>query len=212
MIKFLNSVREPSKNTPMSKKIINTVIFCAFGTILGILSKLLDIIPSNELPNIIAALDVRNFMGQVDMWIFLAVVIAVYSLSPLRAAANVFVFFVGMLTGYYTVSAYIAGFFPGNYFLIWAAITAVTPVLAFICWYARGNGIIALIISSLIMGVLFSAAFNFGIFYFDMRPLETLVFIACGAVLYQIPARLLQMLGLSVIFGIIIDFLLPFGL
>ena len=66
--------------------------------------------------------------------------ISVFSSTPKRAAVDVFAFFAGMVSAYYMYSEFIAGFFPLHYAMIWAALTAVSPFLAYICWYAKGTG------------------------------------------------------------------------
>ena len=88
------------------------------GTALGAISKFLDCIASNALPPILEYLDVRNFLGRFAIWMLLGLCIAVYSPSPIRAAVNVFVFFSGMVAGYYAYSKWIAGFFPQSYVLV----------------------------------------------------------------------------------------------
>lgn len=81
---------------PMSKKILHSIAVLFFGIVLGTVSKFLDTTPSNELPFIIERLDVRNFLGRFAIWILIAVCISIYSNSSIRAAVNVFTFFLGM--------------------------------------------------------------------------------------------------------------------
>ena len=97
MSSFLSSVRQSGQKQPISKQWIHTISILALGVLLGIVSKYLDCVPSNELPFIINALDVRNFLGRFSLWIFLSVCISVYSRSPMRAAVNVFVFLAAMV-------------------------------------------------------------------------------------------------------------------
>lgn len=81
----------------MSKKILHSIVVLFFGIVLGTVSKFLDTTPSNELPFIIERLDVRNFLGRFAIWILIAVCISIYSNSSIRAAVNVFTFFLGWL-------------------------------------------------------------------------------------------------------------------
>ncbi len=61
---------------------------------------------------------------------------------------NVFAFFIGMVASYYLYSNYIAGFFPRSYAVIWFGFTAVSPLLSFACWYAKGKSKLAYTISA----------------------------------------------------------------
>lgn len=169
----------------MSKKILHSIAVLFFGIVLGTVSKFLDTTPSNELPFIIERLDVRNFLGRFAIWILIAVCISIYSNSSIRAAVNVFTFFLGMVTSYYLYSKFIAGFFPRSYAMIWFGLTAISPLLAFVCWYAKGKSKISLAISSLIIAVLFNMTFSYGWIYFDIySSLELIVFI-CGLIILR---------------------------
>lgn len=179
---------------------------------MGIGTKFLDCIPSNLLPYFMEILDLRNFFGRIAIWYLLAVIISIYSKTPLRASVNVFVFFAGMLTGYYAYTRLFAGFYPDRaYLMIWIVLTALSPFLAFICWYAKGKGKTALVISAFIIAVLFLQAFSFGLTYFNLPyVLEVLVWIAGIAVLYKSPKQAVLMLTLSLVFSVIIRTLFPF--
>lgn len=169
----------------MSKKILHSIAVLFFGIVLGTVSKFLDTTPSNELPFIIERLDVRNFLGRFAIWILIAVCISIYSNSSIRAAVNVFTFFLGMVTSYYLYSKFIAGFFPRSYAMIWFGLTAISPLLAFVCWYAKGKSKISLAISSLIIAVLFNMTFAYGWIYFGIySSLELIVFI-CGLIILR---------------------------
>src|SRR5699024_7916071 len=132
------------------------------------ISKVLDETASNLLPHFLEVLDLRNFFSRMGVWIFLALLISVYSKSPIRAAINVFLFFVGMVGGYYLYTVTIAGFFPKSYMLIWIFMTFVSPFIAYICWYAKGKGITATAISSIIFMFISRQTFAFGFWYFDI--------------------------------------------
>ena len=155
---MLEKVRSVEKSISVRQKVIWSVVIFVFGVCMGLFSKMLDTAGFNELPQIMQFLDITNFLGRFAIWIFIAVCISVYSNSPKRAAINVFLFFIGMVGSYYLYSAFVAGFFPRSYALIWFGITAVSPALAFLCWYAKGSGWFAVVLSGIIIGVLLSQA------------------------------------------------------
>lgn len=65
-----------------------------------------------------------------------------------------------------------------------------TPLLAFICWYARGNGKISLIICSGILAVMLISSFSIGMWYFDFKSvIDTVLFIGIIVVLYTSPKK-----------------------
>lgn len=196
----------------MSKKILHSIAVLFFGIVLGTVSKFLDTTPSNELPFIIERLDVRNFLGRFAIWILIAVCISIYSNSSIRAAVNVFTFFLGMVTSYYLYSKFIAGFFPRSYAMIWFGLTAISPLLAFVCWYAKGKSKSSLAISSLIIAVLFNMTFSYGWIYFGIySSLELIVFI-CGLIILRRSTikETIVTTAIGVIAAMILNMILPF--
>lgn len=209
---FLNRIRCANKQMPMSKKILHSIAVLFFGIVLGTVSKFLDTTPSNELPFIIERLDVRNFLGRFAIWILIAVCISIYSNSSIRAAVNVFTFFLGMVTSYYLYSKFIAGFFPRSYAMIWFGLTAISPLLAFVCWYAKGKSKSSLAISSLIIAVLFNMTFSYGWIYFGIySSLELIVFI-CGLIILRRSTikETIVTTAIGVIAAMILNMILPF--
>ena len=176
---FLENDRAPRKDIPLNRQITETAGIILFGFALGVLQKWLDGTTANAFPVIIQQLDIRNYFGRLAIWILLATIISVYAKSPLRAAINSFFFFISMLAGYYLYCNYILGFLPKTYMMIWIAISYVTFFMAYICWYAKGEGIIAIFISSIIMGVLLAQAFNLNIIqgFYIFHFLEVLTWI-----------------------------------
>ena len=136
---ILDNIRCVSKQIPLSEKVLCSIAILILGIVLGISSKFLDTTASNELPFIIESLDFRNFFGRLAIWILIAVCISIYSNSAIRAAINVFVFFVGMVTSYYLYSKFIAGFFPRSYAMIWFGITAISPLVGFCLLVCKGR-------------------------------------------------------------------------
>ena len=208
---FREHIREKRK-TALSRQIISTSLILALGIALGVLSKFLDCTASNVQPPILEYLDIRNFLGRFAIWMLLGLGIAVYSPSPIRAAVNVFAFFTGMVADYYAYSKWIAGFFPQSYAFIWVGFTVASPLLAWICWYAKGKGKLALGISALLIAVLFNASFVYGWLYFNMRSVpELITFLGGVAVLRRSSAKetiLMTAIGLAA--ALLLHLIVPF--
>lgn len=210
MVSFFNNIRKPENSLSVWKKVTYSVGIMAFGILLGVVSKYLDCTPVNKLPYILQSLDIRNFLGRFSIWIFIAVCISIYSKSAFRAGVNVFVFFTGMVSSYYLYSKFIAGFFPRSYAMIWVGFTIVSPFLAWICWYARGNGKIALTISAGITAVLINTTFVYGPGYFDVPYIpEFIVFLLIIFVLRRTVKETLIMIAAGVIIAVILNYISP---
>ena len=191
---------------------IDTMCVLFLGIALGTISKMLDHTPGSDLPFIFEYLDIGNFLGRFAVWIFIAVCISIYSNSSVRAAVNVFVFFAGMVTSYYLYSKFVAGFFPASYAMIWFGFTAVSPILAFICWYAKGESRLSFVLSSVIIAVLFNMTFVYGWIYFDMRSiLELAVFLSGLAVLKRKTiGNSIMMTAMGIVLAFVLELLAPF--
>ena len=215
MINFLNDIRNAENPISNNRKLINTIALLFFGIALGTFSKYLDFRQA-ELPSVLMAingvLDIGNFLGRFAIWVLIALCISIYSNSAIRASINVFVFFVGMVASYYLYSNYIAGFFPRSYAIIWFGFTAVSPLLAFVCWYARGKSKLAFILSALILAVLFNMCFVYGVGYFSARSvLEVIVFIIGFIVLKRDTLRSSAIMGtVSIVLAFLFNIIIPF--
>lgn len=210
---FLEKIRRRETCPSMTKQITHTALILCAGILMGVLGKYLDCTPGSELPYFVEYLDIGNFLGRCSIWIFLAVCISVYSSTALRAAINVFLFFLGMVSSYYLYSNFVAGFFPRSYAMIWFGLTMISPLLAFLCWYAKGEGVIAMTLSAGIIAVLFSGTFTYGFVYFDLRsPLELLVLLGGFAVLWRPAKEMAVTAAAGVVFSMLLRVILPFGL
>ena len=215
MIKLLNDIRNVENSISNNSKIINTIAVLFLGIALGTFSKFLDFRQA-ELPCVLMAIDeafdIHNFLGRFAIWVLIALCISIYSNSAIRASVNVFAFFVGMVASYYLYSNYIAGFFPRSYAMIWFGFTAVSPLLAFVCWYARGKSKLAFILSALILAVLFNMCFVYGFGYFSARSvLEVIVFIIGFIVLKRNSLRSSALMGtISIVLAFLLNIIIPF--
>lgn len=212
MEEFLNNIRNTENEIPISRKIINTVLILCLGIALGTFSKFLDNTASNALPFIFEYLDIKNFLGRFAIWLLIALCIAIYSRSSLRASLNVFVFFVGMVSSYYIYSNYVAGFFPKSYAMIWVAFTAISPLLAFICWYAKGKSKISFMLSTIIIAILLNFTFVYGWIYFDAYSILEVIVFGCGlmALKRNTIKETACMILSAVVIAVVLHLLVPF--
>lgn len=214
MIMGLKDIRIAETPISNNRKIINTLAVFLLGIILGTFSKYLDFRQS-ELPSVLMAIDeisdLHNFLGRFAIWVLIAMFISIYSNSALRAGINVFIFFVSMVSSYYLYSNFIAGFFPRSYAMIWIGFTVVSPLLAFVCWYAGGKSKLAFILSVTILAVLFDMCFAYGWGYFETRStLELLVFILGFILLKRDSIKSSLLMGtLSIVLAFLIQMAIP---
>lgn len=209
MKSFLEKIRTPQKGVSLKIQITATIGIMLFGFALGVLQKWIDGSPGNTFPLLIQQLDIGNYFGRLAIWILLATVISIYSSSPLRASVNTFFFFVSMLAGYYLYCNYILGFLPRAYMMIWVVMSFASIFLAYLCWYARGEGILAIVISSAIIGVLFAQAFSLTQGFYVYHITELITWIIGVVILYRKPKEFAIELGLSVVIAFIYQLVIP---
>lgn len=207
-------IRQVERRLSPGRMVGNTAAILLLGVALGLFSKYLDY-RQGQLPSLLQLLDetfdLHNFLGRLAVWIVLGVGIAVYSASPARAAINVLAFFAGMVASYYWYSTYVAGFFPQRYAMIWFGCAALSPLPAFICWYAKGIGRISLLLSAGICAVLGNLTFSYGLTYFSLRSVLELIALLCGvAILRRRTAKEnVLMAALAVALAVILHVLVP---
>ena len=181
------------------------------GFLLGIFQKWIDGTGGSNLPLILQQLDIGNYFGRLAIWILLGTIISVYSESPLRAAINTFFFFLSMLAGYYLYCNYILGFLPRTYMMMWIVIAFGSFFMAYICWYAKGKGFIAITISSVIIGVLLAQAFNLNVTqdFYVYHSLEVFTWLIGVILLRRKPKEYAVEIGLSVVIAYIYQLVIP---
>ena len=155
-------------------------------------------------------LDIRNYFGRLAVWILLATVISIYSKTPLRASINTFSFFVSMLAGYYLYCNYILGFLPKAYMMVWVGISFASIFMAYICWYAKGNGMISILISGAIIGVLFAQAFSLTQGFYVYHIMEITTWMIGIVVLRRKPKEFVIELGFSFVIAVVYQLAIPY--
>lgn len=90
--------------------------------------------------------------------------------------------------------------------------TAISPLLAFICWYAKGKSKLSFVHSAMIIAVLFNMTFVYGMIYFEMRSILELIVFICGLVVLKrntIKGSMI-MTAIGIILAIVLNLLVPF--
>ena len=208
---YFEQIRKPSKNMSFKRQIAITLGVILLGFLLGVLQKWIDGTGVSTLPMILQQLDIGNYFGRLAIWILLGTIISMYSESPLRAAINTFFFFISMLAGYYIYCNYILGFLPRTYMIMWIVIAFASFFMAYICWYAKGEGIIAIFLSSIIMGVLLAQAFNLNIIqgFYMYHFLEVITWLIGVILLRRTSKEYAIEIGLSVIIAFVYQLVMP---
>lgn len=210
----LNKIRTP-KQRAGRRGLVISLLALALGIALGVFSKWLDNLALDSTVwwhRPVEALDLGNFFSNIAVWLLAALLIAVFSASALQAAIHVFAFFAGMCGAYHLCTVLFSGFNPASYMMIWYGITLASPLLALLCWYAKGSGPVAVILDVGIMSVFSLACFAVGRFYVDWKGiLYFLTFAGAAAALYHSPKRLLLVLPLGFLLAVLVCPIWPFG-
>ena len=209
----LRQIREPMQCS-LKRTLIFAAIIFVIGVVLGIFSKWLDNLALDSTicwHRVFETLDLGNFFSDFAIWLLIALIIAVFSPSAKQAALNVFVFFAGMCVAYHIYTIVFSGFNPLSYMMIWYAITLLSPFLAMLCWYAKGNGAVSVVLDILIIAVFSLYCFSIGLFYFSLRGILYLfVFFGAIAVLYRNPKQILISLPVGFLLSFLISPIWPY--
>ena len=116
-----------------------------------------------------------------------------------------------MLISYYIYSAYLFGFFPTRYFILWGSIALASPLLAIIVWKAKNNIRLAFILPALPMGLMLSLSLGIGLFYMDLNYIEELImYVVLCVVFYKGPKQMAIIVVFSFVVAVIVKLLSPF--
>ncbi|APO46715.1 hypothetical protein BS614_23500 [Paenibacillus xylanexedens] len=147
----LSQIRVENQSTT-KQKVFSIVCAITIGLILGLAAKLVDAQGINPIFDAIG--------GRLGIWIFVATLISVFSYSPKLAAVKVFFFFVSLLTVYYLYTVFFLHFFPRREIVFWGMCAVVSPMCAYVMWYARGNGRVSSLVVSLPITALLSEGYQ----------------------------------------------------
>jgi hypothetical protein len=177
----IGQIRERSnKGSQIYKILLWALLSFILGVTLGIVAKYADSI------SLIGHIGTR-----LGVWVLIASILAAWSTSPERAALNVFAFFSGMLISYYTYSMMLFGFFPRYYFMAWGIFALLSPIGAYIVWYARGEGWIAAFCAALPIALLLEQGYNF---YYTFSAEAAFDLLSVVLLFIILPAKKLQRL------------------
>lgn len=208
MTRWLNNIRAPEKRYTVRQGIRRILLCLLLGAALGVLAKQLDLIGYSGATfweRALEWLDLGNFLSDPPFWLAVGLAIAVYAPSAFQAGDGVFFFFLGMCGAYHWYSIHFGGFNPGGYMRIWYGLTIISPVLGWLCWYAKGKGPAAAGIQTLIFTVLLLSCFGIGFWYFDFWGiLYTASFLTCVFMLNVEPKRTLACLGIAVLLAFLL--------
>ena len=94
--------------------------------------------------------------------------------------------------------------------MIWIVLSFVSPLIAYICWYAKGKGIAAIAISAVILGVIFSQAFLITQGFYVTHILEVLTWIGALIVLRRKPKEFAIEAGASLVVAFVYQLFIPY--
>ena len=208
---YFEQIRKPSKKLSYKSQIVITLGVILLGFLLGTLQKWIDGTGGSNLPLILQQLDIGNYFGRLAIWILLGSIISVYSESPVRAGINTFVFFISMLAGYYLYCNFVLGFLPRAYVMMWLLVAFASFFMAYFCWYAKGEGIIAILISSVIIGVLLAQTINLNITqgFYVYHSLEVVTWLIGVILLRRTLKEYAIEIGLSVVIAFVYQLVMP---
>ena len=207
---FLQNLRQADTGVSVRAKVWVSAAIAVSGMLIGVFQKWLDGSAFNELPLIFQQLDLTNYFGRLAVWILIGTLISIYAGSPLRASVNTFLFFICMVTGYYVYCHFVLGFLPKSYMLLWIVLSFLSPLPAYICWYAKGRGMAAVLISSVISGVLFSQAFLITQGFYITHLAEVITWGIAFLVLRRKPKEWALVFGLSIVVAVIYQLVFPY--
>nr|WP_091018230.1 hypothetical protein [Paenibacillus amylolyticus] len=178
----LSGIRVKNQSTT-KQKALSIVIAITIGVILGLAAKLVDAQGVHPVFDAIG--------GRIGIWIFVATLISVFSHSPKLAAVKICSFFVSLLTVYYLYTVFVLHFFPMREIVFWGMCAVVSPVCAYVMWYARGNGSVPSLVLALPITAVLSEGYQLRDAYLPEHTHYYLIPILMGIYLIMVIVLLL---------------------
>jgi hypothetical protein len=127
----------------MKKYILNPISLFFIGAILGIISKLLDILFVGNL----FMMTLGYMFSDLPIWVLLGILISIYSDTRKKAMINIFPFCIGMLISYYVTAELTNAVYSWNFIKGWTIFSCLSPLFAYFTWKAKEEGLFAKFIS-----------------------------------------------------------------
>ena len=141
----------------IKKHLLNPLSMFLLGLCLGVVSRLFDIY--TEI--------LGNIFSQLQIWILLGTLIAIYSPTKKQAMLNIFPFCLGMLITYYATAIITHGIYGRSFIIGWTIFAFCSPVFAYFAWMTKDKGWFPKVISIGIVAVsVYTGAFLFEGFRF----------------------------------------------
>ena len=213
----LNETRVPKEKYKLKTNVLIAAGILVFGIVMGVFSKYLDISYEN-LPVFLDSLDdllnLHVFFDGFSPWVVLGLGICIYSPRPFNAAVNIYVFFCSFLASYYIYGISTVNEWPAGYSLVvWGGLAILSPLIGYFCWYAKGDGVLAIIVSSGFIGFLMNTTFDYGFWYFEVKSLMEVFMLVLGIYILRRNVReSLFIVCFAVPFGIFMKMVIPFGI
>ena len=127
----------------MKKYILNPISLFFIGAILGIISKLLDILFVRNL----FMMTLGYMFSDLPIWVLLGILISIYSDTRKKAMINIFPFCIGMLISYYVTAELTNAVYSWNFIKGWTIFSCLSPLFAYFTWKTKEEGLFAKFIS-----------------------------------------------------------------
>ena len=127
----------------MKKYILNPISLFFIGAILGIISKLLDILFVGNL----FMMTLGYMFSDLPIWVLLGILISIYSDTRKKAMINIFPFCIGMLISYYVTAELTNAVYSWNFIKGWTIFSCLSPLFAYFTWKTTEEGLFAKFIS-----------------------------------------------------------------
>lgn len=170
----LDRIREPETDVSLASSIVSSVLIIAFGIIVGIVAQLFQFFAASSSVwwmDIVKDLQLDVIFRRPPVWFMLGLIVAVSSSSPVKAAINDLVFFIGVIIGMNVVPIVISSAGRPENLTTWIIVAIVSAPLAMVFWYAKSNSWPSIAFSAIIIGVLSAYCFDCGFLYFHFNDI-----------------------------------------